>query len=221
MTGACGSWPPRTSFARITPSGLPPITCRSPGFTPTMITAPCCRETLPFMCSIAARACRSLRPAARLMMTLPDTLLFFGHAAGPLIQNALLKAALDAGDSAAEVPYIEVADRFGVSRTHVRYLMNSGSGWSRQNRRAWRPKHLEILPRSLGELRPRSGCWDVSSRRRQPRRDEPVDEGAHGCWRDGPARSHIDRYSLTVAAGAARLDPLGSHGGPILGWIGR
>jgi DNA-binding FadR family transcriptional regulator len=59
------------------------------------------------------------------MMTLPDTMLFFSHAAGPLIQNAVLKAAMDAGDPSAAVPYIEAADRFGVSRTHVRNLMNA------------------------------------------------------------------------------------------------
>ncbi len=61
--------------------------------------------------------------SARLMMTLPDTLLFFTHAAGPLIQNAVLKAATDAADPDAAVPYIDAADRFGVSRTHVRNLM--------------------------------------------------------------------------------------------------
>lgn len=61
--------------------------------------------------------------AARLMMTLPDTMLFFSHAAGPLIQNAVLKAAMDSADPNAAVPYIEAADRFGVSRTHVRNLM--------------------------------------------------------------------------------------------------
>lgn len=60
---------------------------------------------------------------ARLMMTLPDTLLFFAHAAGPLIQNAVLKAAMDAADPNAAIPYIDAADRFGVSRTHVRNLM--------------------------------------------------------------------------------------------------
>lgn len=69
-------------------------------------------------------SCLPFNPAsARLMMTLPDTLLFFKHAAGPLIQNAVLKAAMDAADPNAAVPYIEAADRFGVSRTHVRNLM--------------------------------------------------------------------------------------------------
>ncbi len=71
-----------------------------------------CGECLPFTAV-----------SARLMMTLPDTLLFFMHAAGPLIQNAVLKAAMDAADPNAAVPYIDAADRFGVSRTHVRNLM--------------------------------------------------------------------------------------------------
>jgi DNA-binding MarR family transcriptional regulator len=61
--------------------------------------------------------------AARLMMTLPDTMLFFAHAAGPLIQNAVLKAAMDAADPGAAIPYVDAADRFGVSRTHVRNMM--------------------------------------------------------------------------------------------------
>jgi hypothetical protein len=69
-------------------------------------------------------ACFPFHPvSARLMMTLPDNLLFFTRAAGPLIQNAVLKAAMDAADPNAAVPYIEAADRFGVSRTHVRNLM--------------------------------------------------------------------------------------------------
>ena len=80
-------------------------------------------------------------------MTLPDTLLFFGHAAGPLIQNALLKAALDAGDLAAEVPYIEVADRFGVSRTHVRNLMNTAQSAGLVKIVGRGGRSIEILPR--------------------------------------------------------------------------
>ena len=85
--------------------------------------------------------------AARLMMTLPDTMLFFGHAAGPLIQNAVLKAAMDLGDPSAAVPYIEATDRFGVSRTHVRNLMISAeaAGLVRIVGRGGR--NIEILPR--------------------------------------------------------------------------
>jgi hypothetical protein len=85
--------------------------------------------------------------SARLMMTLPDTMLFFNHAAGPLIQNAALKAAMDAGDPNAEVPYIEAADRFGVSRTHVRNLMRDAeaAGLVRISGRGGR--NITILPR--------------------------------------------------------------------------
>jgi hypothetical protein len=85
--------------------------------------------------------------AARLMRTLPDTLLFFSHAAGPLIQSAVLKAAMDAPDPAAAVPYIDAADRFGVSRTHVRNLMNTAqsAGLVRITGRGGRS--IEILPR--------------------------------------------------------------------------
>lgn len=85
--------------------------------------------------------------SARLMMTLPDTMLFFNHAAGPLIQNAVLKAAMDAGDPNAEVPYIEAADRFGVSRTHVRNLMHDAeaAGLVRISGRGGR--NITILPR--------------------------------------------------------------------------
>lgn len=68
-------------------------------------------------------ACLPFTPAgARMMMTLPDTMLFFSHAAGPLIQNAVL-ATMDAGDPTAAVPYLDAADRFGVSRTHARNLI--------------------------------------------------------------------------------------------------
>ena len=95
--------------------------------------------------------CRSCLPltavSARLMMTLPNTLLFFTHAAGPLIQNAILKSAMDADDPRASVSYFDVADRFGVSRTHIRNLMSSAesAGLIRIVGRGGR--HIEILPR--------------------------------------------------------------------------
>jgi DNA-binding MarR family transcriptional regulator len=95
-----------------------------------------CRASLPF------------HPvAARLMTTLPDTLLFFAHAAGPLIQNAVLKAAMDAGDPAAAIPYMDVADRFGVSRTHVRNLMNTAQSAGLVKIVGRGGRSIEILPR--------------------------------------------------------------------------
>lgn len=98
--------------------------------------------------AIHCRSCLPFNPvAARLMMTLPDSLLFFTHAAGPLIQNALLKTAMDAADPNAAIPYVEAGDRFGVSRTHVRNLMNAAAaaGLVRITGRGGRS--IEILPR--------------------------------------------------------------------------
>ncbi len=92
--------------------------------------------------------CLPFTPAsARLMMTLPDTMLSFSHAAGPLIQNAVLKAAVDAGDPNAAVPYIEAADRFGVSRTHVRNLMNAAQSAGLVRIAGRGGRSIEILPR--------------------------------------------------------------------------
>lgn len=74
--------------------------------------------------ALHCRLCMPFHPvAARLMMTLAERLLFFTHAAGPLVENVVAKAAMDAADPNAAVPYIDAADRFGVSRTHVRNLM--------------------------------------------------------------------------------------------------
>jgi len=94
------------------------------------------------------RACLPFTSAgARLMATIPDILLFFGHSAGPLIMSAVLKAAMDAGDPNAAVPYAEAGSRFGVSSTHVRVLMQSAqsAGLVRITGRGGRS--IEILPR--------------------------------------------------------------------------
>ncbi len=85
--------------------------------------------------------------SARLMMTLPETMLFFSHAAGPLIQNALLMTAMNSDDPNSTINYAEAADRFGVSRTHVRNLMNSAQS-AGLVRIVGRGGHsIEILPK--------------------------------------------------------------------------
>jgi hypothetical protein len=85
--------------------------------------------------------------SARLMTTLPDTMLFFNYAAGPLIQNTVLKAAMDSGNPHAAVPYMEATARFGVSPTHVRRLMKSAQS-AGLVRLVGRGGHeIEILPR--------------------------------------------------------------------------
>lgn len=98
--------------------------------------------------ALHCRACLPFTPvSARIMMTLPDTMLFFSHAAGPLIQNAVLKAAMDAGDPAAAVPYFDAADRFGVSRTHVRNLMETAQSAGLVKIVGRGGRGIEILPR--------------------------------------------------------------------------
>lgn len=99
-----------------------------------------------------ALRCRTSAPfipvAARLMAGLPDTMLFFNHAGGVLIASALLQAAMAAGDQPhAAVPYADVADRFGVSRTHVRNLLEIAqtAGLVRLIGRGGRG--VEVLPR--------------------------------------------------------------------------
>jgi hypothetical protein len=97
---------------------------------------------------VHCRTCLPYQPvAARLMMTIPDTMLFFSHSAGPLIMNAVIKAAMDSKDPGADVPYIDAADRFGVSSTHVRTMMQTAeaAGLVRISGRGGR--NIAILPR--------------------------------------------------------------------------
>jgi DNA-binding MarR family transcriptional regulator len=95
--------------------------------------------------------CRACLPftavSAKLMMTLPDTLLFFSHAAGPLIQMTILKTAMDRGDLRTTVGYLDVADRFGVSRTHIRNLMNAAQAAGLVKIVGRGGRQIEILPR--------------------------------------------------------------------------
>lgn len=94
-----------------------------------------CHTCLPFH-GISARL---------MMMLLPETLLFFRHAAGPLIQNALLKAAMDAGELTAAVSHLDAADRFGVSRTHVQNIIVEAQNAGLVN--VVERRRIEILPR--------------------------------------------------------------------------
>ena len=94
------------------------------------------------------RMCLPFTPvSARIMMTLPDTLLFFQHSAGPLIANAVLKAAMDSGDPYAAVSYAEAGRRFGVTATHVRTLMKSAESAGLVALVGRGGDKIEILPR--------------------------------------------------------------------------
>ncbi len=94
------------------------------------------------------RVCPPFNPtAARLMATIPDVMLFFSRAGGSLIMYALLQAAMEADDREAGVPYADAADRFGVSRTHVRDLMEAAQAAELVKLIGRGGRRVEILPR--------------------------------------------------------------------------
>ncbi len=85
---------------------------------------------------------------AELLFAVPEMMLFLNHAAGFTVMAALLRAAMAAPDHPhAAVPYADVGDRFGVSRTHVRKLLVAAeeSGLVKLHARGGR--RVEILPR--------------------------------------------------------------------------
>jgi hypothetical protein len=61
---------------------------------------------------------------ASLLQSLPDSLLFFNHAAGAVVQAELLRIAMAApGYPNAIINCSHIGERFGVSRTHIRGLL--------------------------------------------------------------------------------------------------
>src|SRR5262249_9759141 len=69
-------------------------------------------------------------------------------AAGIPVIVTLLQAAMAAGDGPhATVPYADVGDRFGVSRTHVRKLLRSAEELGLVKLQARGGHRVEILPR--------------------------------------------------------------------------
>lgn len=85
---------------------------------------------------------------ASLLLSLPDTLLFFNHAAGAVLQATLLRDAMRApGYPSAAVPYGDIGERLGVSRTHVRELLVAAEAAGLVKLHARGGRSVEILPR--------------------------------------------------------------------------
>jgi len=106
------------------------------------------RDDRGFQAAFRRTGLQSLALAAKLFATIPETLLFFSRAAGHMVLTALLHAALaEPGRLRAPMPFDEVGDRFGVSRTHVRNLLVAAQD-AGLVRLQGRGGHLvEILPR--------------------------------------------------------------------------
>ncbi len=85
---------------------------------------------------------------AKLMAEIPDVMMYFDHAGGPVVISALLQAAMAQGEgSNAAMPYAEFADRFGVSRTHVRRLLVAAQDRGLVKLHARGGHRVEVLPR--------------------------------------------------------------------------
>lgn len=87
--------------------------------------------------------------SGRLLAVSPEMLLFFKHAGGHMVSAALVQATMATPDTHAAVPYAEIGDRFGISRTHVRTIMTEAqdAGLVRLDGRGG--QRVQVLPALL------------------------------------------------------------------------
>jgi hypothetical protein len=95
------------------------------------------------------RTCAAFLPLGmKVMQSVPETMLFFDYVAGHTIIAALLQAAMAQPDHRhAAVPYADVGERFGVSRTHVRKLLVAAQDAGLVKLHGRGGRRVEILPR--------------------------------------------------------------------------
>jgi hypothetical protein len=93
--------------------------------------------------------CLPIMPlATKIFFSVSDVMLFMNRAAGVMVLAALLQDALMQPDYPhAAVPYGDVGDRFGVSRTHVRQLLVAAEEAGLVKLHARGGRKVEILPR--------------------------------------------------------------------------
>lgn len=85
--------------------------------------------------------------SGKLLALAPELLLFFNHAAGHMVSNSLLQAAMASPDGSAAIPYGDIGERVGISRTHVRQILleAQSAGLVRLDGRGGH--RVEILPK--------------------------------------------------------------------------
>lgn len=85
--------------------------------------------------------------AAKLMMAEPQTITFFENAGTYPVMATLIQAAMaQPDDPHVAVPYAEVGDRFGISRTQVRKLLTAFASQGLLRLHARGGQRVEILP---------------------------------------------------------------------------
>jgi hypothetical protein len=95
------------------------------------------------------RLCVPFLPlGAKTLLSEPDMMLFFNRAAGYPVIAAFLRSAMAEHDHPfVAVPYADVGDRFGISRTHVRMLLIAAQEAGLVKLHARGGRRVEILPR--------------------------------------------------------------------------
>ncbi|SKA35917.1 hypothetical protein SAMN02745126_05746 [Enhydrobacter aerosaccus] len=84
----------------------------------------------------------------KLLMAVPDMMLFFDRAGGHMVLAALLHTALEKTDDPhVAISYADIGDRFGVSRTHVRRLLMTAEETGLVQLKTRGGHRVEILPR--------------------------------------------------------------------------
>lgn len=87
--------------------------------------------------------------SGQLLALSPDLLLFFKHPGGHLVSGSLIKSAMELGGRSAVVPFSEVGERFGISRTHVRSILETAQSAGLVRIHGRGGNGIEVLPRML------------------------------------------------------------------------
>jgi hypothetical protein len=95
------------------------------------------------------RTCVPFFPlGAKVLLSVPDMMLFFDRPGGHMVLAVLQQAAMAAShDPHAALPYADIGDRCGVSRTHVRRLLAAAADAGLVKLHARGGHRVEILPR--------------------------------------------------------------------------
>jgi hypothetical protein len=109
--------------------------------------APVIREDPAYQLAQRRVAIAFLPFSGKLLASMPDLMLFFNHAAGHVVSASLIQAAMAAHDLRAAVPYADVGERFGVSRTHVRKIVEEAQSAGLVRLHGRGGHRVEILPR--------------------------------------------------------------------------